>query len=72
MNKPVQSGSNESETRRFPFELVYPLCFVIYNCTTSQGEYPIIYIMNNRWGYPNVISEGPRFQLGLKVKFPGV
>ena len=22
------------------FELVYPLCFVVYNCTTTQGEYP--------------------------------
>ena len=30
---------NESETRRFPFELVYSLCFEEYKCTTSQGEY---------------------------------
>ena len=33
------SNSKKSETRRFPFELVYPLYFVEYNCTTSQGEY---------------------------------
>ena len=47
MDKPIQSSEgnellirrfllNESETRRFPLELVYPLCFVEYNCTTSQ------------------------------------
>ena len=30
---------NESETRRFPFDLVYPLCFEEYDCTTSYGEY---------------------------------
>ena len=30
---------NESNTRRFPFKLLYPLCFVDYNCTTSQGKY---------------------------------
>ena len=36
-----------SEHRRFLFEgirqmlfqMVYPLCFVEYNCTTFQGEY---------------------------------
>ena len=30
---------NESETRGFSFKLVYPLCVVEYNCTTSQDEY---------------------------------
>ena len=24
---------------RVIFEIVYPLCFVEYNCTTSQGKY---------------------------------
>ena len=37
---------NESEPRRFPFELVYPLCFLEWNCTTSQ-ESEYLYI-NNR------------------------
>ena len=37
INKPVEG--NESETRLYPFELVYSLCFVEYICTTSQGEY---------------------------------
>ena len=31
------SSRNHSETRRILFELVYPLSFVDYNCTTSQG-----------------------------------
>ena len=36
MNKELNDFClTESETRRFPFELVYPS----YNCTTSQGEY---------------------------------
>ena len=48
MDKPVLSRadqilddlcSNESETRRFLFKLVYSLCFVENNCTTYQGEY---------------------------------
>ena len=30
---------NKSETRIVPFELVYPLSFVKYNSSTSQGEY---------------------------------
>ena len=29
----------DAPVRLFPFELVYSLCFVEYNCTTSQGEY---------------------------------
>ena len=36
---------NESETRRFSFELVYPLCFLEYNCTA----YPYI---DNHWRTP--------------------
>ena len=33
---------NKLETRRFPFDLIYPLCIVEYNCTSSQGEYKFI------------------------------
>ena len=36
--KQFRAEVNESETRRFPFELFYPLCSVWYNCTTTQGE----------------------------------
>ena len=36
---------NASEYRRFPFELVYLLSFVEYNCTCKVNY---IYIMNNR------------------------
>ena len=34
-----ESCYNESETGQFRYELGYPLCFVEYNCTTSQWEY---------------------------------
>ena len=37
---------NESETRRFPFELVYHLYFLEYNGITPSGEN--LYI-DNRW-----------------------
>ena len=30
---------NKAENGQFPFELVYPLCYEEYNCTTSQDEY---------------------------------
>ena len=38
-DKRFRAEGQESETRRFPFKLAYPLCFVEYNCTISQGEY---------------------------------
>mgnify|MGYP007015883938 CR=1 FL=1 len=34
-----ESCYNESETGQFRYELGYPLCFVEYNCTTSQGKF---------------------------------
>ena len=43
MDKPVQKLDdfclNQSEARRLPFEMFYPLCSVEYNCTASQGKY---------------------------------
>ena len=38
MQQLVDFSLNEQETKQFPFELVYPLFCVKYNCTTSQGN----------------------------------
>ena len=51
---------NASETRRFPFELVYPLCFVDFTCTTYQGKYLYddnCWISNNT--YPTFGKDDP-------------
>ena len=46
MDRPVQWEGNESETRRFPSKLVYPLSFVEHNCTTYISRWNTFMIEN--------------------------
>ena len=41
IDKPVRVEGNKSETRRFHFELVYPLCFVEYILNVNEYIYTV-------------------------------
>ena len=59
-----RAKGNKSETRRF--ELVYPLCAVEYNSSTSQDEY---LMMNTRWCH--LYTKAGRVERNLKTPVIG-